>query len=56
LPFNIFENEGGFCSLKKKVAFVAATGITIIFFLPFSNLPLLDFVGFESSVALELST
>jgi hypothetical protein len=33
-----------------------ATGITLNFFLPFSNLPLLDFAAFDSSVALELST
>jgi hypothetical protein len=45
-----------FVHFNCEVAVVLATGITLNFFLPFSNLPLLDFAEFESSVALELST
>jgi hypothetical protein len=45
-----------FVHFNCEVAVVLATGITLNFFLPFSNPSLLDFFEVESSVALELST
>jgi hypothetical protein len=45
-----------FVHFSNEVAFVSATEITLQFFLPFSNLPLLDSYAVESVVALELST